>query len=104
MTHRSRLVALAALLVVVAWLVPVTTAAAGGGQPSGSSSEPPTTAEPPESPSIIPRPNSGSPPDDAGDRGGALQTALFVAILVAVVGAGAYVVRQSRRARDDRGF
>ena len=99
MTSRARFLAAAVLVAVFVGLVPAATATAGTRQ-----SDPPTTSEPPESPSIIPRPNSGVEPQDAGDRGGALQTALFVAILVAVVGAGAYVVRQSRRAREDRGF
>ena len=61
-----------------------------------------TTAVP--SGDIIPEPNSGEDPDDAGDRGGALQTALFVGIMAAVAGAGVWLVVQSRRARADRGY
>lgn len=50
-------------------------------------------------PGIIPEPGSGAEPDEAGDRGGALQIAVFV-LLVAGVGAiVALVVRSSRRAR-----
>ena len=51
---------------------------------------------------IIPEPNSGSEPEDAGDRGGALQTVLFVGIIGMIVAGGAIVVRQSRRARAER--
>lgn len=49
---------------------------------------------------IIPRPNSGQEPADAGDRGGALQILVFVAI---VAGVGTLVVlatRDVRRGRD----
>lgn len=61
-----------------------------------------TTAVP--SGDIIPEPNSGEDPDDAGDRGGVLQTAVFVGIMVAVAGAGGWLVVQSRRTRARRGF
>jgi len=53
---------------------------------------------------IIPEPNSGVEPQDAGDRGGGLQTALFVAIIVVVAGAGTWLALQSRRARAERGY
>jgi hypothetical protein len=53
---------------------------------------------------IIPQPNVGAEPDDAGDRGGGLQTALFIGIIVVVAGAGTFLVRQSRQAREGRGF
>jgi len=48
---------------------------------------------------IIPRPNSGAEPTEAGDRGGALQVAVLVAIVVGVGVIVALVVRESRRAR-----
>jgi hypothetical protein len=64
---------------------PVTTTTAGGGD-------------------IIPRPNTGVEPEDPGDRGGALQSVLFVGIVGGIVLIGALVVRQSRRARAERGF
>lgn len=53
---------------------------------------------------IIPRPNSGVAPEDAGDRGGALQTVVFVLVLAGVGVIGALVVRESRKARAGRGF
>jgi hypothetical protein len=48
---------------------------------------------------IIPRPNSGQKPEDAGDRGGALQLALLGLVVVVLAGGTLHVVRQSRRAR-----
>lgn len=63
-----------------------------------------TTTSVPEGGDIIPRPNTGSAPEDAGDRGGALQTVLFVGIVAGVVVMAGVLVRQSRRARADRGF
>lgn len=53
---------------------------------------------------IIPEPNSGSEPEDAGDRGGGLQTALFIGIVGGIAVMGAVIVRQSRKARAERGF
>ncbi len=78
-------------------------APAAGAAPVGDA--PVTTlGEEPEGGGIIPRPNSGAAPEDAGDRGGALQTVLFVAVLGGVVVIGALVVRESRRVRAERGF
>lgn len=48
---------------------------------------------------IVPKPNSGEAPDDAGDRGGALQLALLGGIVVAVVTVGVAI---NRRTRDHR--
>jgi hypothetical protein len=55
----------------------------GGPGESGRSS---TTTTSPAAPDrdIIPDPNSGQPPSEAGDRGGALQLALLALILVGV--------------------
>lgn len=71
---------------------------------SAQSDEGTTTTARIEGGDIIPRPNTGAEPQDAGDRGGALQTVLFVGIVGGVVVMAAIVVRQSRRARADRGF
>ena len=51
-------------------------------------------------PHIIPQPNSGVEPHDAGDRGGALQLGLLAVIVLAIGGAVLFVMRQSRRARE----
>jgi hypothetical protein len=48
---------------------------------------------------IVPQPNSGEEPHEAGDRGGALQLAILGLVVVAIGGGGAMAVRQSRRAR-----
>lgn len=63
-----------------------------------------TTTAPRPGGDIIPQPNSGQEPEDPGDRGGSLQTALFFGLIVAVVAAVAVLVRQSRKARAERGF
>jgi hypothetical protein len=66
----------------------------------------PTTTSPtfgsnPEAPEqhIIPRPNSGTPPQDAGDRGGALQFVVLGAIVVGVSLVVTLAIRESRRNR-----
>jgi hypothetical protein len=64
----------------------------------GSSSSSSTTIAVP-SQDIIPQPNSGAPPQEAGDRGGALQLGLLALVVVAVGGAVAGLVRQSKRSR-----
>jgi hypothetical protein len=51
---------------------------------------------------IIPQPNSGREPTEAGDRGGALQGLVFVAILAGVGTIVGLAVRESRRARRGR--
>ena len=48
---------------------------------------------------IIPRPNSGHEPTEAGDRGGALQILVFVAIVAGLGAIGALAVRDVRRSR-----
>jgi hypothetical protein len=47
---------------------------------------------------MIPRPNSGQAPDDAGDRGGALQLLVFGLVVVAIGAGVTKVVLDSRRA------
>ncbi len=85
------------MLLVVLAVLALTGATTAGAQedPTTTTSESPADANS----DIIPEPNSGHEPTEAGDRGGALQIGLFVLIVVAVGGAGAHVVRQSRRAR-----
>ncbi|MEQ1786351.1 MAG: hypothetical protein ABL966_04805 [Acidimicrobiales bacterium] len=57
----------------------------------------PTVAVP--SQDIVPQPNSGAAPQEAGDRGGALQLGLLAVVMLAIGGAVLRLVRQSRRAR-----
>lgn len=49
---------------------------------------------------IVPKPNSGTEPTEAGDRGGALQLLVPVVMAAAIGGAVVHVSRQSRRARS----
>ena len=95
--------ALLALLVAVTILVTPGQAAPAGAQ-DGSRQGPAPTSEPVETPGIIPEPNAGTEPHDPGDRGGLLQTGLFALIVVAIVFIGAFIVRESRKARERRGF
>lgn len=78
----------------------------GTGAATATTDETPrsTTSEPPPAPDIIPRPDEGAEPDEPGDRGGALQTVVFLVIVGGLVVIGTIVVRQSRRARAGRGF
>lgn len=97
------LVVLACALLVLA---PPARAIPAGDSDGGGAGEAPVTTlgQQPEGGGIIPRPDSGTEPEDAGDRGGALQTVLFVTILGGVAVIAALVVRESRRARAERGF
>jgi hypothetical protein len=65
-------------------------------------SEDDTVDEPLPGEDIIPQPNSGRSPEEAGDRGGALQVLVFVAILVGVAAIVGMIVRESRRNRAGR--
>lgn len=57
---------------------------------------PSTTGVP--APDIIPRPDSGEAPTEAGDRGGALQLLVLGVVVIALTGGVVHVVRQARRA------
>jgi len=46
---------------------------------------------------IIPEPNSGHAPDEAGDRGGALQLLVLVGLVAALAVGVTLIVRESRR-------
>ena len=98
MISRIRLVA-AVVVTVAACLVPAATVAADP-VAGDTSTTAPTTSDAPEPPGIIPEPNRGVEPEDAGDRGGGLQSAVFGLIVLGLVGMGALVVRESRRAQS----
>lgn len=48
---------------------------------------------------IVPKPNSGQAPTEAGDRGGSLQLLILALVVAAVTVAVVHLVRQSQRAR-----
>ena len=95
--HRSQRFAqlLLGLLIVAAagYTASFPVAAASSAEPE----PPPTTLAPDEEQGIIPQPNSGHEPREAGDRGGALQLLVLTVIVGGVGGIGALVVRESRR-------
>ena len=70
---------------------------------TGDSERTETTPQPAPGADIIPKPNSGRPPTEAGDRGGALQILVFVLIVTGVGGIATAVVRESRRKRRAAG-
>jgi hypothetical protein len=59
--------------------------------------DPSTTGAP--APNIIPEPNEGHEPTEAGDRGGALQLLVLGLVVVGIGGAVLHLTRVSRRAR-----
>ncbi|HEY7072157.1 MAG TPA: hypothetical protein VH479_18660, partial [Acidimicrobiales bacterium] len=74
-------------------------APAAYGQEGGDGTTTSTSVVPLPPGGIIPEPNSGHEPTEAGDRGGALQLAVFVGILAGVGVIGALAWRESRKAR-----
>lgn len=68
----------------------------------GSADEQDQGDEPVPAQDMIPEPNSGQAPDEAGDRGGALQILVFAVMVAAIGGGVALMVRESRRARARR--
>ncbi len=84
------------LVLLLPLLVSLCLAAPAAAQDQPSSSQVPTQE-------IVPKPNSGAAPDDAGDRGGALQLALLALVVAGVGLAVGHLVRQSRRARAEDG-
>jgi len=61
--------------------------------------EPPSTGMTTQD--IVPKPNSGRAPTEAGDRGGALQLLLPTLLVLALGGGALHLTRQSRRARTE---
>jgi hypothetical protein len=97
---RARLSLLLAAAVVLA--VTLSFGAGGGAaaQPGATTSTLPTDNR--ELGEIIPRPNQGMAPRDAGDPGGWLQVSLFFLLCAAVFGMALAVWWISRRARARR--
>jgi hypothetical protein len=92
--------ALRAVLVAIGLVVAVLVSAvvpAGAQDPATSTS---TTGVP--APNIVPEPNSGAEPTEAGDRGGGLQLLVLGLVVVAIGGGAAYVARDAHRARNPR--
>jgi hypothetical protein len=79
------------------------TVAAWSQQPEDDPDGDPSTDDAPlPEQDMIPRPNSGRPPSDAGDRGGALQGLVLLFIVGGVGGIAVLALRDSRRARARR--
>jgi hypothetical protein len=74
-----------------------------GGDDDGGEATTTTLAEGGSTGDIIPRPGSGTPPEEAGDRGGAGQVGVFVAVCVALAVIFGLALRQARRAQARRG-
>ena len=89
----------ARLLAVVVLAIGLHTAPAGAQEPGSTTT---SLAEVPAQ-DIIPGANTGEPPDEAGDRGGALQLTILGLLVLGIGGLVVLVVRQSRRARAGSG-
>jgi hypothetical protein len=88
--------------VLAASFAAVTLTVALGGAPAAAQESPTTSQGTPVDQDIIPEPDSGQNPSEAGDRGGALQYAVLGLIVVGI-GGGAYLaVRESRRKRAEQ--
>lgn len=79
--------------------VPASAGPLGPTDDSVSETDEARTAAETRTDSILVQPDSGSPAEDPGDRGGAYQGALFVAILAGVGGVGLLAWRDMRRHR-----
>jgi uncharacterized protein HemX len=98
---------IALLLGLVLLLAVAPGPAVGAQEPSNGPATTETTVTPPTTDQvptndIVPKPNSGVPPQEAGDRGGALQLGLLALVVAAVAGVILRLVQQSRRARGLR--
>lgn len=95
---RPRFLAALLALVIATTVVAAAPAPAGAGQPEPG--DPTTTGiEPAPGDDIIPLPDTGTEPEEAGDRGGALQVAVFVAIVAGLAAIVALAMRDVRRSR-----
>lgn len=104
MRPRTTVSLLVVLLLLGALVFPSTVRAAPSaeGQTDVTEATTSTTELPPAE--MIPRPNSGVAPADAGDRGGGLQTLVFALVMGGTGLIGFLVWRESKKARAARGF
>ncbi len=77
----------------------VSAAPAGAGGHSRSQTTTTTVVDTGQGGRIIPRPNSGHPPEDAGDRGGSLQILVFFLVLAGTATIALLAFRDSRKAK-----
>ena len=104
---RTERATLAAVRFVLALVIVLTTFAVAPGAlaaPAQDDDAPVeiTEAEEQQPGGIIPRPNSGAPPEDPGDRGGAYQWLLFGLIIVFIAVAVLSIRRSAKRAQANR--
>lgn len=71
--------------------------------PAAAAQAPPSSTGEVPTQEIVPKPNSGTPPSEAGDRGGALQLGVLALVVAGVGLAVLHLRRQSQRARAGRG-
>lgn len=90
---------LAAIAVVTALAIALVLALGLPGAVTGAAAQEAPSTSGAEVPHIIPRPNEGHEPVDAGDRGGALQLLVLGLVVVGIGGAAVHLLRVSRRAR-----
>jgi hypothetical protein len=98
-----------AAMAEMATVATVSSASTGGSAPAAAQQpeddpdgDPTTDDAPLPGQDMIPEPNSGRPPRDAGDRGGALQGVVLLLIAGGVAGIAGLALRESRRARARR--
>jgi hypothetical protein len=96
--RRRGTIAFAALLLAVGVLLAGALPAAGAPVQEDGTDETTDSTPVPEQ-DIIPRPDSGRAPEEAGDRGGALQLAVLGGVLAGVGLIVFLAVRESRRNR-----
>ena len=94
---------IAGLLVLVLTTAVVVAGGPTGASPSGvrASSATSTTVitRGDELGNSLPRPNSGTPPQASGDRGGSAQVTLFVLLVAGTAFIGVMIVREVRKGR-----
>ena len=90
--------ALALALLGLALLAAPAAAQDDGDDPGGTTTTVPVIDEPDID--FLPDPNSGRPPEESGDRGGAGQLLLFGAVIVGILAIVGLALRDMRRSRS----